>query len=84
VILFPVLVYGLIRLNREYRKEASILEDPSGSDVQPHPSNYSRRVVLLLVDSYDLATIAAIQYVKSLRPSSAARPSPPSVEGHFA
>ncbi|MDQ2816090.1 MAG: hypothetical protein M3Z75_30670, partial [Actinomycetota bacterium] len=26
--------------------------------LQPHPPNYSRRVVLLLVDSYDLATIA--------------------------
>jgi hypothetical protein len=31
-------------------------------DLHPHPPNYSRRVVLLLVDSYDLATIAAIRY----------------------
>jgi amino acid transporter len=69
VILFPVLVYALIRLNRQYRKEAAILEDLAGSDLQPHPANYSRRVVLLLVDSYDLATIAAIRYAKSLRPS---------------
>jgi len=69
VILFPVLVYALIRLNRQYRKEAAILEDASGIDLQPHPPNYSRRVVLLLVDSYDLATIAAIRYAKSLHPS---------------
>ena len=69
VILFPVLVYALIRLNRQYRKEAAILEDLSGSDLQPHTPNYSRRVVLLLVDSYDLATIAAIRYAKSLHPS---------------
>ncbi|MGH3201595.1 MAG: APC family permease, partial [Streptosporangiaceae bacterium] len=69
VILFPALVYLLIRLNRQYRKEAAILEDPGQHDLQPHPPNYSRRVVLLLVDSYDLATIAALRYAKSLRPS---------------
>ena len=69
VIIFPILVYLLIRLNRQYRKEAAILDDPGGIDLQPHPSNYSRRVVLLLVDGYDLATIAAIRYAKSLHPS---------------
>ena len=68
VIIFPVLVYALIRLNREYRKEATILDNPGG-DLRRHPPNYSRRVVLLLVDSYDLATIAALRYARSLRPS---------------
>lgn len=68
VILFPALVYALIRLNRQYRKEAAILQDLTGSDLQPHPPNISRRVVLLLVDGYDLAAIAAIQYARSLRP----------------
>ena len=69
VIIFPVLVYALIRLNRQYRTEAAILADPGRGDLQPHPPNYSRRVVLLLVDGYDLATIAALRYAKSLRPS---------------
>jgi amino acid transporter len=69
VIIFPLLVYALIRLNREYRHEAAILADPGAGDLQPHPPNYSRRVVLLLVDGYDLAAIAAIRYAKSLRPS---------------
>jgi hypothetical protein len=69
VIIFPVLVYTLIRLNREYRHEAAILDSPGVADLQPHTPNYSRRVVLLLVDNYDLATIAAIRYAKSLRPS---------------
>ncbi|MGH3202074.1 MAG: OB-fold nucleic acid binding domain-containing protein, partial [Streptosporangiaceae bacterium] len=70
VILFPALVYLLIRLNRQYRKEAAILEDPGLHDLQRgHPPNYSRRVVLLLVDSYNLATIAALLYAKSLHPS---------------
>jgi len=68
VIIFPVLVYLLIRLNRQYRKEAAILANPEGTDLQPHTPNYSRRVVLLLVDGYDLATIAAIRYAKSLHP----------------
>jgi amino acid transporter len=69
VIIFPVLVYALIRLNRQYRKEAAILDDPGGTDLRPHTPNYSRRVVLLLVDGYDLATIAAVRYAKSLHPS---------------
>jgi hypothetical protein len=44
------------------------LDRPGGIDLRPHTPNYSRRVVLLLVDSYDLATIAALRYTKSLRP----------------
>jgi amino acid transporter len=66
VILFPALVYLLIRLNREYRHEAAILD---GGDLRPHTPNFSRRSVLVLVDSYDLATIAALRYAKSLRPT---------------
>jgi amino acid transporter len=66
VILFPALVYLLIRLNREYRHEAAILD---GGDLRPHTPNFSRRAVLVLVDSYDLATIAALRYAKSLHPS---------------
>jgi amino acid transporter len=68
VILFPVLVYALIRLNRQYRTEAAILDGPGRPDLRLPTPNYSRRVVLLLVDSYDLATIAALRYTKSLRP----------------
>jgi amino acid transporter len=66
VILFPALVYLLIRLNREYRHEAAILD---GGDLRPHTPNFSRRAVLVLVDSYDLAAIAALRYAKSLHPS---------------
>jgi hypothetical protein len=69
VILFPALVFLLIRLNRQYRKEADILENLSEGERQPHAPNPARRVVLVLVDSYDLATIAALRYAKSLRPS---------------
>jgi amino acid transporter len=72
VVLFPVMVYTLIRLNREYRDEASVLKrigDRRGEGIVPAPLNYTRRVVLVLVDDYDLATIAAIRYAKSLRPT---------------
>ena len=69
VIVFPVLVYALIRLNREYQAEAAYLADASHGVPQAQPPNYSRRVVLLLVDHYDLATIAALKYARSLRPT---------------
>jgi hypothetical protein len=67
VILFPALVYLLIRFNRQYRHEAAILGDLTGP--RPHTPNFSRRAVLILVDNYDLATIAALKYAKSLHPS---------------
>jgi hypothetical protein len=70
VILFPALVYLLIRLNREYRSEAATLDSLNGGGLRPNPPNFSRRCVLVLVDSYDLATIAALRYAKSLRPTS--------------
>jgi amino acid transporter len=72
VILFPVLVFALIRLNREYRMEAQVLEtigSRRAAGVPPRQPNYSRRVVLVFVDSVDLATFAAIRYARGLRPT---------------
>ena len=70
VIIFPILVFILlIRLNREYRAEAAILAEPSHGGVQLKPPNHARRVVLLLIDNYDLATVAALKYAKGLRPT---------------
>jgi amino acid transporter len=74
VIIFPVLVYLLIRLNREYRMEAEVLENIKGrgsaNGGQGKEPNYSRRVVLIFVDSVDLSTFAAIRYARGLRPTS--------------
>jgi hypothetical protein len=73
VIVFPVLVFLLIRLNREYRMEAEVLENMQERrkfGVQGRQPNYTRRVVLILVDSVDLATFAAIRYARGLRPTS--------------
>ena len=53
VIIFPVLVFLLIRLNREYRMEAEVLEnigDRRAAGIPARQPNYSRRVVLIFVD----------------------------------
>jgi amino acid transporter len=72
VIIFPLLVFLLIRLNREYRIEAEVLEnigDRRAAGIAPRQPNYSRRVVLIFVDSVDLATFAAMRYARGLRPT---------------
>jgi hypothetical protein len=68
VIIFPLLVYLLIQLNRRYRVEAEVLEYIGGRKA-PHPPNYTRRTVLVLVDEFNLATIAALRYANGLRPT---------------
>ncbi len=68
VIVGPVLVFLLIRLNREYRMESGVLEAISGRQPPPLP-HYARRTVLVFVDSFDLATLAALRYARSQRPT---------------
>jgi amino acid transporter len=73
VVIFPTLVYALIRLNREYRSEAEVLrhiEDRVAAGQAPNPPNFTRRVVIVFVDDFDLATIAALRYARGLRPTS--------------
>ncbi|HJY72630.1 MAG TPA: APC family permease, partial [Streptosporangiaceae bacterium] len=73
VIIFPVLVFALIRLNRQYRGEANALQtigERRASGVGPSQPNYSRRVVIVFVDDFDLSTVAALRYAKGLRPTS--------------
>ncbi|HUY47694.1 MAG TPA: amino acid permease [Streptosporangiaceae bacterium] len=69
VILFAIGVPALIRLNREYRLEAQVLERISDRPKPPTAANYPRRTVFVFVDSFDLATIAALRYARSLRPT---------------
>ncbi len=69
LILFVIGVPALIRLNREYRVESEVLERIADRPRPPEPPKYSRRIVYVLVDSFDLATIAALRYARSLRPS---------------
>jgi len=72
VIIGPILVFVLIRLNREYRAEARVLEtigERRASGVALGQPNYTRRVVIVFVDDVDLASLAAVRYAKSLRPT---------------
>ncbi len=65
VILFPLLVFLLIRLNREYRAEAAILE--MFRTDRPELVKYARHKVFVFVNSVDLAVIEALRYGRGLR-----------------
>ena len=69
VLIFPIGVLALIRLNRQYRAEAealSAVSAKSGAAGRP-VKNFSRHSTVVLVDSVDLATIGAIRYARSKR-----------------
>jgi amino acid transporter len=65
VVVFPVLVFVLIRLNREYRTEAAILETIRGD--RPDTADHLRHRVVVLVDGVDLAVVEALRYGNGLR-----------------
>jgi hypothetical protein len=69
VVVFPLLVIAFIRLNRQYRMEATVLEGIESRGKPPEPPTYSRRTVYVFVDDFDLATIAGLRYARSLRPT---------------
>ncbi len=68
VVLFAVLVPALIRINRGYAAESEVL-DTISEHQPPPPPHYSRRTVFVFVDGFDLATLAALRYARSLRPT---------------
>jgi amino acid transporter len=65
VVVFPILVLVLMRLNRQYRAEASVLE--MSRTEPPELSRYLRHRVFMFVDSVDLAEIEAMRYAKGLQ-----------------
>jgi amino acid transporter len=69
LVLFAIFVPALIRLNREYTAEAEVLETV-GAEQAPPAAHYTRRTVFVFVDGFDLATLAALRYARSLRPTS--------------
>jgi amino acid transporter len=64
VVVFPILVFALMRVNRQYRAEASVLETSVAEP--PDLTGYERHRVLIFVDSVDLAEIEALRYAKGL------------------
>ena len=65
VVVFPIGVFALIKLNERYRREAAALAQAPASASVP---TLTRNTVLVLVDSVDLAVIKALRYARSLRP----------------
>ncbi|MES4904482.1 MULTISPECIES: APC family permease [unclassified Streptomyces] len=65
VVVFPLGVWALIRINREYRAEAAALEAAPRLGVgRPR---WRRHVVHVLVENLDLATVKALRYAQELR-----------------
>jgi hypothetical protein len=64
IVVFPILVFALMRLNRQYRSENSVLEMQltERQDVVKHPSHR----VFVLVDHFDFATVEALHYASGL------------------
>ena len=65
VVLFPIGVFSLIRVNRRYREEAEALATAPADTTAPR---YRRQLMYILVDRVDLAALKAIAYARSLRP----------------
>ncbi|MEU3371927.1 APC family permease [Streptomyces sp. NPDC006711] len=66
VVIFPLGVWALTRINREYRREAAALTALAapGAD-RPRAG---RHVVFVLVETLDLATLKALRYAHEVRP----------------
>ncbi|MFF2410238.1 APC family permease [Streptomyces sp. NPDC058092] len=66
VVVFPLGVWALTRINREYRHEAAALQSiqAPGAD----RARTRRHLVFVLVESLDLATLKALRYAHELRP----------------
>ncbi|MFJ1773296.1 APC family permease [[Kitasatospora] papulosa] len=65
VVIFPLGVWALTRINHEYRHEAAALERlPLGTD-RPRDR---RHQVFVLVDTLDLAALKGLRYAHELRP----------------
>ena len=66
ILMVPVMVYGLVRMNRAYEAEDTELhEDAKSLANAPTMRTHS---VIVLVDSLDAATARAIQYARTLLP----------------
>lgn len=65
IVLVPVMVYLLVRMNRQYDREKTALERDLAAFGPPERPEHP--VVVLLVDDLDRKTVHALQYAKTLR-----------------
>jgi amino acid transporter len=64
VVVFPILVFALMQLNKQYRAEVSVLEM---SVAEPFDlTMHAHHRVVVLVDSVDLAEVETMRYAKGL------------------
>jgi hypothetical protein len=66
LVLVPVMVYGVVRLNRTYHAEDVELHEDAQALAEAHTMR--THSVVVLVDTLDAATARAIQYARTLQP----------------
>ena len=66
ILLIPILVAGLVRLNRQYQLEEEQLEEDAEASITA--PILRRHVVLVMVNKLDTSTARAIQYARTLMP----------------
>ncbi|MDF2267723.1 APC family permease [Streptomyces coacervatus] len=67
VVVFPLGVWTLIRINREYRAEATALHSLPPAE-ESDRAHWRRHIVLVLVDAFDPAVFQALRYAHEVRP----------------
>jgi len=65
VVVFPILVFTLLRLRQTYKREEALLAAlPAGDPQRLH----TKSVIVVLIDNVDLAVLRTLAYARSLRP----------------
>jgi amino acid transporter len=67
VVAMPIIFYGLVKTNAQYRAEDAVLDEGVALAACEAPV-LRRHTAIVLVDRIDLATARAIQYARSLNP----------------
>ncbi len=67
IVIAPIAVVSLLRLNRQYRNEQTALNLPT---FESRATSITRHDVTILIDSVDVATVGAVRYARSLNPHS--------------
>ncbi len=67
VVVMPILIYGLMRTNAQYRTEDAVLAEGAAAVACEAPV-LRHHTAIVLVDRIDMATARAIQYARNLNP----------------
>jgi amino acid transporter len=66
VVVIPLIVFVLTRTHRRYQEEKEVLEEEEAPGAVAEPARIRNHVVLVLIDSLDLASARAVQLARSL------------------